>query len=53
MGSRFDRKCKRCGAQEVEQIDDWISDQCPHCNDKDIDHANERREWNYYHRDGK
>ena len=51
MGYRFDRQCIRCKRWEVEQIDDWISDQCPSCNDRDIEHANERREWHYYHTD--
>lgn len=52
MGARHDRQCKRCGKWEVEEIEDWISDMCGNCNDRDIEHANERREWNYYHPPG-
>lgn len=53
MGARHDRKCKRCGKQEVEEIEDWISDQCGSCNDRDIEKYNEKREWDYYHPRGK
>ncbi len=53
MGYNFNHKCQRCGASEVEQIDDWISTQCPRCNDRDIDHANERAEFRAFHPEGK
>jgi hypothetical protein len=32
---------------EIE--DDWISDYCREHNDALIEHANVRREWDYYH----
>jgi hypothetical protein len=41
--------CKKCGKNEVEQIDDWVSNYCGHCNDRLIEQANEDREWRYYH----
>jgi len=41
--------CRRCKKREVEQIDDWESEQCPSCNDRDIERNREREEWNYYH----
>lgn len=41
--------CKKCNENEVEQIDDWLSKFCGHCNDQLIQEANERREWNHYH----
>lgn len=53
--SRYDAICCKCKKRPVEVIPeaddgaDWISSQCGSCNDRDIEHANERREWNYYH----
>lgn len=47
--------CVRCKNREVEVIrdcgddGDYVSSQCGHCNDRDVERANERREWNYYH----
>lgn len=41
--------CLKCKKREVEVIDDWVSTQCPNCNDLDIQHSQERREWNHYH----
>lgn len=41
--------CTRCKREEVEVIDDWVSTQCPHCNDRDIERSRERTEWEYYH----
>jgi hypothetical protein len=41
--------CCRCKKRPVESIDGWTSTQCGHCNDQDIERANERREWEYYH----
>lgn len=41
--------CRRCGKRDVEVIDDWVSDCCDYCNDRRIEHANARREWEYYH----
>lgn len=50
--------CKKCGQRECEYFepvgpDDegYESPNCMYCNDKEIVHANERREWHYYHDD--
>lgn len=41
--------CAKCNKNEVEQIDDWVSKFCGHCNDRLIEKSNERREWDHYH----
>lgn len=53
MGYDFKVRCKRCGEFGVETLDEWTSDQCPKCNDREIDHANERAEFRYYHPGGR
>ena len=52
MGRNFNKKCMTCGKPEVEQIEDWVSFQCVECNTKDIEDAEERREFHYYHPKG-
>ena len=49
MGTRHDKQCKRCGAWEVEVIDDWESLYCLGCNDREIERSNKQREWSHYH----
>ena len=50
-----DSLCSRCGKRTVEVIAgneyvcEYISDQCSLCNDKDIERAYAREEWDYYH----
>jgi hypothetical protein len=45
-----DRICIRCKKRPVEDFSDGeLSLQCGPCNDRDIEAANERREWDYYH----
>lgn len=42
--------CIKCKKREVEDFGDGEDSlQCGDCNDRDIKHSNERREWNYYH----
>jgi DNA-directed RNA polymerase subunit RPC12/RpoP len=58
MGQNFNKRCASCGKPGVETFDiteDGPEDDlnCPRCNDKLIEKSNERREWNYYHREGK
>lgn len=44
------RICIRCKRLPVERFDDGEpSWQCGPCNDRDIEIANERRDWDYYH----
>lgn len=58
MGQNFRKNCAKCGKPGVEtfecyedgEVDDLL---CPSCNDKAIDHANEQREFAYYHPSGK
>ena len=52
MTDHFPPICRRCGKYPVEVIEDWQSDCCGYCNDRRIEHANERREWDYYHPKG-
>lgn len=56
MGQNFNKRCASCGKPGVETFsceeDGEVDDpNCPRCNDKLIDHANERREWDYYHKE--
>lgn len=42
--------CCRCKREPVEDFGDGEpSWQCTHCNDKDIQRSENRREWDYYH----
>lgn len=53
MAERKYERCLKCKVEilfcnnEIE--DGW----CYKCQDKAIAHSNERREWNYYHPEGK
>lgn len=56
MGQNFRKKCASCGEFGVETFEDYEGQyddaNCPRCNDKLIDKANEQREWNYFHPKG-
>lgn len=46
--------CVECKKRECEQFESYedgtyYDDRCGYCNDRQIEHANERAEWNYYH----
>ncbi len=41
--------CKRCRQYPVEEDDEWQSDFCHYCNDRLIEQAQKRKEWDYYH----
>ncbi len=46
--------CIECKQRECERFEDeeggYFDNRCSRCNDRLIEHANERAEWNYYHR---
>jgi hypothetical protein len=42
--------CVSCGSDDLEHWGDGeYSIRCYRCNDKEIEHSNRRREWDYYH----
>lgn len=43
--------CQRCHKQEVEVIEDWVSQYCPYCNDHLAEKYREQQEFAYYHQD--
>lgn len=45
-------KCKQRGIEIIEgygDVETFFSPQCERCNNRDVEQANERREWDYYH----